>query len=198
MKFASWSVPALIVLAEASHVSAKSIFTPQLSRRDNGYNKVIERAALNVDNDLEKRSPDSTSSAAPAQSSGVLGVGTPSTEDNSNVTSACSQAMSNMTTLTNGAGFAGCYNILDWNPTTSRFQADLRIYSTGHETGDFADVAENMILVLLKFPSSTVFKSLTKRSTSDLERRQNGMTQIQQYSLQGGFSAPLDMSKLNE
>lgn len=188
-----------MVLAKTNHVSAKSIFTAELLRRGNDYNEIMERSLSEVKNELERRSPDLTSTAPPsAQSSGVLSVDGPEVTGNSTITSACSQAMSNMTTAINGAGFLGCYNVLDWNSTTSRFQADLRIYTTNHETGDFANVAENMILVLLKFPSSTVFKSLTKRSVSDVERRQSGVAQIQQYTLQGGFSGPFDMSKLNE
>jgi hypothetical protein len=187
-----------MLLAESSQVSAKAMLSTSPFRRSNDYDELVERVAMKVERNLEQRS-STTSSAAPATStSGMLNIGNSSTTSNTTIESACASAMSGITSVVNGAGFTGCYNILEFNQSAKSFAADLRIYSTGHPMGNFVDVAENMILVLLNFPSSTTFKSLTKRTTTYIEKRHSGASLVQEYSLQGGFGVPLDMTKINE
>lgn len=198
MRLSSWSLPALMLLAESGHVSAKAMLSTSPFRRSNDYDELVERIATKVERSLERRASSSSSSAPATSTSATLDIGDSSAPSNSTIAAACSSAMANITSVINGAGFTGCYNILDFNQTTKSFAADLRIYSTNHQTGNFAGVADNMILVLLNFPSSTTFKSLTKRTTTYMEKRQSGASLVQEYSLQGGFSTPLDMTKINE
>lgn len=181
MRLSTWTVYAALLLADI--VSAKAIsFSSRTHRRSNDYNDIMGRA-VQLEGEIERRSTAS------------LTVASTKSATNVSVAEACSSAVSTMTGVANSAGFAGCYNILAWDPKSSMFQADLRIYQQGPSTGSFANMSISQITVLLTYPESTQFRTLLKRNVENTIKRDD-LVQIQQYSLVGSFK--LNTSKLNQ
>ena len=163
---------------------------PSLQRRD--FDDIVQRSSEYYQGSLENRSPQTTSDR------GNLSLGAPDVERNASTTEACMQGMQNMGNVSNAAGFTACYNILDWHENMGgMFQADLRIFQYSQATGQFANIPTNYVNVQLTYPNSTQF-SILMNSKRSLERRQNGIIEIQQYSLVGNFKMQLDFKKLNE
>lgn len=193
MRLSSWLSIATMLLLETSIVRSSALtHMPSLARR-NGHNELMERSIRHYESDLERRSPQATSN------NGNLTLASPDVESNSNTLQACTADLQSLTNVANAAGFAVCYNILDWHPDTSMFQADLRLFEFSQPTDQFANISMNAIGVQLVYPSSTQFNvlmnsKLTKRS---LQQRQNNITQIQQFSVVGSFKTQVDMKKLN-
>ena len=188
MHFSQWTLPALL-LAEAGRTSA-SIMHTRLTRRQQDHEH-MRRSSAHWTGDLERRS------SSPSTTAAALSLDAPDTDMNATVLDACTVALSNLSAVSNTAGYAACYNILDWHPDMGVFQADLRIFQKSRATGDFADTPMNTIAVMLQYPESTQFQSLMKRSTGAPLRRQSTSDEIQQFSLLGNIKTQLDLSKLN-
>lgn len=185
MHILSSILSAALLLADFTSAKAISLPSRRLRRTDD-YNSVMQRAATQFHGELERRSVQPANVAAVNASM------------NATIATACDTATSGIKNVVNGAGFSGCYNIISWDPSTLVFQADLRIYQQGQSTGNFANISANQVTVMLTYPTTTQFKSLVKRSTDDLSKRDGHAIQIQQYSLMGNLQSKLDVSKLNE
>lgn len=195
MQLTQFLLTAIVLAAQTSTGSAKAItFMPSI-RRHNDLHESMRKASQFYEGDLERRSPVSTDAT-----NGGVSLTQPGNGMNTSVQTACTSAMQSMSNVTNEAGFAACYNVVEWSPNINMFQADLRLYQMASPTGAFADIAMSAITVLLTFPNSTQFSILmnTKRSLASLENRDtNTPTQIQQYTLVGNFKDQLSFSKLN-
>ncbi|RMZ90420.1 hypothetical protein DV736_g2356, partial [Chaetothyriales sp. CBS 134916] len=123
----------------------------------------------------------------------------PSSQGNMNTTiaDACITTLGNITDISNEAGMAACYNILQHDVGQGTFQADLRLYQIQQPTGPFSGVAVNQMLVNLVYPSSTTFTLLKKRSLTT-RASDSSMGELQQYSLAGTFTNTVDATKLNQ
>lgn len=194
MWFSAWAFTTALLLTEAKLVTSSALLhIPSFGKR-NELDIMGWEASKRFEGDLERRSPQTTST------SGDLSLTAPDVEANATTLSACTTAMQNMTSVGNEPGFAACYNILDWKASMGgMFQADLRLFQFSNATGQFANVPANTITVQLSYPNSTQFSSLMKmkRSLYSLRRRQSEPTEIQQFSLVGNFKMQIDMKKLN-
>lgn len=195
MHLTQFLLTAFVLAAQICPGSAKAVtFVPAI-RRHNDLHESMRKASEFYEGELERRSPLSTDSVK-----GAVSLTQPSNGMNSTVQTACMSAMQSMSNITNEAGFAACYNVLEWSPDSNMFQADLRLYQMADATGNFANISMSEITVLLTFPNSTQFSILmnTKRSLASLENRDTSTpTQIQQYTLVGSFKDQLSFSKLN-
>lgn len=186
----------LLLLEATLAVSSALLHIPAYRRHDD-MSDLVRRASEYYEGDLERRSPQSSSP------DGNLSLSTPTVERNASTLQACVTGMQNMKAVSNVAGFAACYNVLDWHANMNgMFQADLRLFQFANATGQFADVPMSAITVQLDYPNSTQFSILmnAKRDTAALGKRQatSNFTQIQQYSLVGNFQMQLDLKKIND
>lgn len=183
------------LLAEAKLISASAlIHFPSMTRRNHDFNELMERSSLHYESDLERRSPQGTSNT------GDLSLSAPDVESNSTTLAACTTGLQQLTNVTNEAGFAACYNILDWHENMGgMFQADLRLFQFSTAVGQFANVSTDSINVQLNYPNSTQYSVLmnSRRIKRSIQERQNSPTEIQQYSLVGNFKIQMDLKKLN-
>ena len=143
---------------------------------------MMRREAHDIMGKLERR--QSSSGSLPSSSGDM----------NATISSACINTISQITTISNEAGMSACYNILQADVKSGVFQADLRLYQIAQPSGSFSGVASGEMLVNLIYPPSTSFNLLMKRS---LTKRQSGLSELQQYSLQGTIANTMDMTKLN-
>lgn len=189
MHFTRWAVTTTILVAEASLAASSALLYMPSFRKHDSLDDLMKRASDLYEGDLERRSPQG----------GDLSLSAPNVEQNTSTLTACSTALSGRT-VSNEVGMAACYNILDWHANMGgMFQADLRLFQLSPATGAFASIPMNAITVNLVYPNSTQFSTLmnVKRSTTSLQRRDNGTNEIQQFSLQGSFKIQIDQSKLN-
>ncbi|KIV83383.1 hypothetical protein PV11_05414 [Exophiala sideris] len=179
---------ALLLATHADLISAKAIsHLPNALRRRDYFDKI----GRDVDRIL-RREPQ-------PQSSGTLSVAQPSNMTNATIASACVDALGPLTSVTNPAGLAACYNIIQYDATQGAFTADLRLYSMFPATGSFEGLAVNDLQIGLMYPASTMFQSITKRRKRNIEERDaSNAFEIQQYSLFGTFESNLDLTKLND
>ena len=180
---------AMLVLSELSLISAKAlVHTPYRIRRD--LDRDLRRGALAaLDGTITKRVPQSSGpSLSPAMSR---------TEMNQTISETCVSALTKITTISNDAGIVACYNILQHDPATGNFQADLRLYHAAKPTGDFADIAPDNLMIGVEYASVTTYSSLMKRSIRPRQTSAS-MTEMQQYSLLGTFAKTIDTNKLNQ
>ncbi|RMZ82464.1 hypothetical protein DV737_g1985, partial [Chaetothyriales sp. CBS 132003] len=141
--------------------------------------------------------PESVARWVQRRQSSTHTLATSQDDTNATIASACITTLGNITDITNEAGMAACYNILQHNIGQGTFQADLRLYQIQQPTGSFEGVAVSQMLVNLVYPSSTTFTLLKKRS---LATRASGssLSELQQYSLTGTFTSTVDATKLNQ
>ena len=198
MRLGRWVLTTALLVAEANLAAASALLhVPSLRRHGHDHvNELMQRASNHYLGDLEKRSPQQSSN------NGDLSLSAPDVERNVSTLEACTGAVQGLSSVTNEAGFAACYNVLDWQENMGgMFQADLRLYQFSAPTGQFADVPMNAITIQLNYPNSTQFSILmnSKRSLASLQHRQDQSTptEIQQYSLVGNFKIQLDSKKLN-
>lgn len=193
MWFSTWAFTTALLLIEAKLVTSSALLhMPSFGKR-NALDSLAWEASKRFEGDLERRSPQTTST------NGGLTLSTPGVDMNTTILSACTTAMQNMTSVSNEPGLAACYNILDWKENMGGiFQADLRLFQFQNATGQFTNVPNSAITLNLNYPNSTQYSSPnTKRSLHYLWRRQSGPAQIQQYSLAGNFKMSLNTGKLN-
>lgn len=185
MRLANLVLSAMLLLVEMETASAKALVHLPFHLRRRDHQEEMARVA----GAIERREPQTSSS---------MTLTTPTTQMNATIATACLSALANISTASNEAGMLACYNILQYDDSQRAFQADLRLYQGASATGSFAGVPVTDITVGLTYPSSTVFKSLMKRSLRNVvERRQSGPSEVQEYSLYGSFEKSLDLSKLN-
>lgn len=189
---------ACVLLVEANIVASSALLHIPSMRQRSDHDKLMEMSSKYYENerDLERRSP----SPQGTSNNGNLSLSAPDVEGNNATLQACTTGLQGITNITNEAGFAACYNILDWHENMGgMFQADLRLFQFSQPTGQFADVLVDTIGVQLNFPSSTQFSVLmnARRTRRSLQERQNGLVQIQQFSLVGSFKIEMDLNKLN-
>jgi len=120
--------------------------------------------------DLEAREAGDTQYADPIErrqttTSSVRNYTSPSW--NQDTEAACTAALG----LMNGApdnpsGLAACYNIPELDTNTGAFQADVRLYSLGPPTGDFANMAGSPATVSMQYDGAVV-----KNETTTLAKR---------------------------
>ncbi|KAK5073040.1 hypothetical protein LTR64_000553 [Lithohypha guttulata] len=187
----------LSVTPEASLVASSALLHIPGLRTYSDFEERSRRASEHYEGELERRKPRETTS-----SGGDLSLTAPDTERNVSTLQACMTGMQNIASVSNEAGFAACYNVLDWHENMNgMFQADLRFFQISSAAGQFANVPMNDITIQLLYPNSTQYSVLTnvKRSVSTLQQRQSASepTEIQQYSLVGNFQMQLDLKKLN-
>lgn len=191
MHLTKWTTTTLVLVTEATLAASSAlVYLPSFKRHDDLNDIMMKRASELYEGDLERRSPQS----------GTLSLSNPDVEQNATTLSACSNALSSYTNVSNSAGMAVCYNILDWHASMGGlFQADLRLFQVSPATDDFANIPVSGITVNLAYPNSTQYSTLTnvRRTISSLERRDNGTSQIQQFSLQGSFKMPINVKRLN-
>lgn len=194
MWLSRWVLAAAMLLTEANIAASSAVLHMPSMRRHNNHNELMARSLRYHESDLERRSPQGVSN------SGDLSLSSPDVESNNNTLQACTAGLQGLTNVTNEAGMAACYNILDWHENMSgMFQADLRIFQFTKPTGEFADIAMDAIGVQLNYPNSTQSAALNsvKRTRRSLQTRQTGLEQIQQFSIVGSFKIQLDLKKLN-
>ena len=196
MRLGRWVLTTALLVAEANLAVASALLHVPSLRRHDHFTDLMRRASHHYEGDLERRSPQQPSN------NGDLSLSTPDVERNVSTLEACTGAVQGLSSVTNEAGFAACYNVLDWHQNMGgMFQADLRLYQFSAPTGQFADVPMNAITIQLNYPNSTQFSILmnSKRSLASLQKRQDqsAPTEIQQYSLVGNFKIQLDTKKLN-
>lgn len=194
MIFSRWAIATIVLVTEATLATSSALlYLPSFKRYNHDLSDVMQRASEHFEGELERRSPE--------PQSGSLSLSSPSVVQNATTLTACTTALSTHTNVSNDAGLAACYNILDWHSTMGgMFQADLRLFQISPATGSFIDVPMNAITVDLTYPNSTQYSALTnvKRTVSSLQRRDSqNITQIQQFSLQGSFKQPIDINRLN-
>lgn len=183
-----------MLIVEARLVASLALLHIPAMRRHDSVNDLMERSSKYYEGDLERRSPQSTSV------DGDLSLSAPDVERNVSTLAACTSGLERISNVTNDAGFAACYNVLDWHENMGgMFQADLRLFKFSAPTGQLANVATESMSVQLVYPNSTQFSILmnARRARRSLQERQNGPVQIQQYSLVGNFKIQMDLKKLN-
>lgn len=186
---------ACILLVEANLVASSALLHIPSMRRHNDHNELMARSSRFYESDLERRSPQATTN------NGDLSLSAPDVEGNNTTLQACTTALQGIASVANEAGFAACYNILDWHENMGgMFQADLRLFQFSQPTGQFANIPMDSIGVQLNFPSSTQYSVImnTRRTRRSLQERQKGLVQIQQFSLVGSFKIQMDLNKLNQ
>lgn len=194
MRISIWTLTAALLLAEANLAASSALLHMPSMRRQNNRNEMMARSLINHESDLERRSPQSLSNG------GDLTLASPDVESNNSTLQACTTNLQNLTTVTNEAGFAACYNILDFHENMGgMFQADLRLFQISPATDEFANVSMDAIGVQLSYPNSTQYSVLmnSKRTKRSLSTRQSSPVQIQQFSIVGNLKMQLDLKKLN-
>jgi hypothetical protein len=151
-----------------------------------------------VRKDMDKQARDSVQELDRRQSSSETIQSGASGDGNSSIAAACMNTLSGITAITNEAGLAACYNIMEMNTNDKSFTADLRLYLLGQPTGAFTQVQPDNLMVGVTYPSSTVFTTMnTKRSLRVKRQSSTNMTEIQQYTLMGRIDSTIDLEKLN-
>ena len=119
---------------------------------------------------------------------------------NSTTAGACLGALSSITSVTDAAGMAACYNVLYLNNVTGVFEADLRLYQISQPAGSFTGVQATDVSVGLLYPKAAVSIMTNKAKRGDqIERQSAGeMNELQQYSFIGQIDKTLTLTKLRE
>jgi hypothetical protein len=162
-----------------------------LHRRYEPLEEHVRREALEVmDAQLNPRQESSSTSGVPAN------LMDPTT--NLTIATACVAAFSDITKVSNAAGWAACYNILYLNNQTGIFEADLRLYQVSQPSGAFAGVQTSNIHLALNYPEAAISATSQQAKRSELVTRQSNsnMSQLQQYSFVGQIDKRLTLTQL--
>ena len=141
-------------------------------------------------------SPRAAPAPSASPSTGVpANVNDPAT--NMTIATACLNALSDVTNVSNAAGWAACYNILYLNNQTGIFEADLRLYQVSPPSGAFAGVQSSNIHLALNYPQAAISTtSQAKRSELATRQSTSAMGQLQQYSFVGQIDKRLTLTQL--
>ncbi len=180
---------ALLLFTEIT--TAKAIhYKPRGTKWRRSLDDDMRKAAFDIlDGQLDRR--QTTASSITPTTSTISDM-------NATIVMACTSGLSGVSSVSNQAGIAACYNILQHDLSQGAFQADLRLYLADQPTGSFADIQPSNMMIGVTYPPSTTFESLMKRSLrTPVARQSSSMTEMQQYSLMGHIDPSLDLSKLN-
>lgn len=204
MRLQSVATLALLLACEVPGSIAKSLLDSHaLHRRHESLETVVRREAQDfVDSHLDARGevlPRNTSTGSNSNPSGIP-ANLNDAAVNATLAMACTSALSNITTVSNAAGLAGCYNILFLNNQTGVFEADLRLYQISEPSGMFAGIQTTEINPEASFPDAAISVSSSKVRRNTLATRQsnNTMVQLQQYTLVGQVDKTLTLTKLSQ
>ena len=172
-----------------------------LYRRHESLEEHVRRGAFDaLDAQLSPRQELSHNAArAPSPSSSTgppANLNDPTT--NMTIATACLNALSDITHVSNAAGWAACYNILYLNNQTGIFEADLRLYQVSQPSGTFAGVQSSNIHLALKYPEAAISATSQQAKRGELAARQSNITlsQLQQYSFVGQINKNLTLTQL--
>jgi hypothetical protein len=182
--------------------SAKSLLhgPRSLHRRYEPLEEHVRRQAFEfVDAQLKPRqevshnavpTPSTSSSSGPPAN-----LNDPTT--NMTIATACLEAFTDITNVSNAAGWAACYNVLYLNNQTGIFEADLRLYQVSPPTGSFAGIQTSNIHLALNYPEAAISAtSQAKRSELATRQLNSTMSQLQQYSFVGQIDRRLTLTQL--
>lgn len=151
-----------------------------------------------VRRDMDKQVRDSIKELDRRQSNADTIQSGASDDSNSSIATACMDTLSGITAITNDAGLAACYNILNMDANDKSFTADLRLYTAADRKGAFTDVQTDNLMIGVTYPSSTVFTTTSTQRPAKVKRQTiSNMTEIQQYTLMGQIDRNIDLQKLN-
>ena len=172
-----------------------------LYRRHEPLEEHVRREAFDVmDAQLSPRQEISHNAApAPSASSSSgppANLNDPTT--NTTIAGACVGALSDITDVSNRAGWAACYNVLFLNNQTGVFEADLRLYQVSQPSGAFAGVQASNIHLALSYPEAAISATgqHAKRGELATRRSTSTMNQLQQYSFVGQIDKRLTLTQL--
>lgn len=186
MRVACFAMAAALLVSDAAVAASKAV---RMLGVDGGYDlrRDVDRQAKEAMAALERRQTNSETIQSGASDDG-----------NSSIATACMNTLSDITAITNEAGLAACYNIMEMNSNDKVFTADLRLYLVAEPTGAFTTVQPDNLMVGVTFPSSTVFTTTDARRAAKVKRQsRSNMTEIQQYTLMGRIDRSIDLDKLN-
>jgi hypothetical protein len=187
MRVVTWQSAAALLVGELT--SAKELlYVPRGYRRRDLDGEMRRSAFEALEGGLHRRQSSSSNTIPSTQSI---------TDMNATIATACIDALSGVTSVSNQAGITACYNVLQHDLEQKMFQADLRLYLAGDPAGPFSNIEPGNMMIGVTYPPSTSFSSLMKRSVRPQVRQTSGMTEMQQYTLMGSFTSTMDMSKLN-
>jgi hypothetical protein len=202
---------ALLVAMSRPALGGRNLFDASRlhSRRAETLDDLVRRRAEKVERpNVVARIPEPAPQAPTTSTAANLSGSDPSTVDqaksNADIIAACTAALTPIKTVSNEAGFLGCYNIPFLNTATGVFEADLRLYQISQPTGGFSGVKPTDISVQMSYPDAA-FSTLPQNTPNarrelDLDRRQNGggMNELQAFLFVGQISKTLTLSKLKE
>lgn len=117
------------------------------------------------------------------------------------ISAACTAALGPISTVSNEAGFLGCYNIPFLSMDTGVFEADLRLYQVSQPSGAFAGVKLTDVNVQVSYPHAafSTIPRMEKRE-NDLGAQQNPppMNELQDFLFVGQVNNTLTLTKLEE
>lgn len=178
-----------------SQVAAGAMGTSGLfARKDHSMEEVMRRYVDAIVDPVEKR--QESTSQIPSMNV---------TQWDEATTAACTTSLEALNGRpSNPSGMAVCYNLPFLNETTGIFQADLRLYTVGPPSGDFANIASQNVNVGLSYNGATVqainATTMTKRDEesliswprAELEKRQANIPQLAQaYAFVGQVNREL-------
>jgi len=184
--------------------AAKSLLygSRSLHRRHEPLEEHVRHEAFEFINANLERRQGISHNAAPAPSSSASSSGPPANLNdpalNMTIATACSDALADITSVSNAAGWAACYNILYLNNQTGIFEADLRLYQVSPPSGTFAGVKSSDIHLALNYPKAGISATSQAEKRSELRARQSNNTrsQLQQYSFVGQINTGLTLTHL--
>jgi len=206
MRLQSVASLALFLTCQASISAAKNLLHDSRAlyrSRHESLEDVVRREALDfMDAKLHVREelvPRATSTASAPTASGIP----TDLEDSKNqaaIAMACTSVLSNITTVTNEAGMAACYNILFLNNETGVFEADLRLYQISQPSGKFAGIQSSDFHPQANYPdaTSTTVNSKMKRDDGAATQSNNAVMELQQYTLVGQVHKSLTLTKITQ
>jgi hypothetical protein len=202
---------ALLVALASPALSTKDAFDAArlLHRRAGSLDEMVRRrademTAVHLVARMPEEAPAVPSQSAAANLTGADPASIDQGQLDATISAACMKALGPIKSVSNDAGFLGCYNIPFLNTNTGVFEADLRLYQRSQPSRAFAGVKATDISVQLSYPNaafSTIPQGAPKAKRGvDLESRQNagGMNELQNFLFVGQVTQTLTLSKLKE
>ena len=205
MYFQTIALLAGLLLSNTLAMAPKSLHDASVHARHQrgSLNGGLGGAAIkSVGNTMHPRDTDAPDVAPtqPASSTdGSSSSGSIAMASSAMITTACMDALSSITNVTNLAGLAACYNVPFFNNATGLFQADLRLYQISPPSGLFQGVTLMDISLVLNYPDAVISSASEKIKRDDTSASQNpfnATSEIQQFPFVGQIKKSLNLSKL--
>ncbi|KAK2784578.1 hypothetical protein FQN53_008405 [Emmonsiellopsis sp. PD_33] len=203
MRVSSPSLYALALIASTHPVIAKQFLEHPFFHTSATIHEDVRRNALDLIGEgygLEKRVPQQ--SDAPEQS--PTGQNPPAEttaapfdeqEFNAEATTACLNALSNLTNVVNPSGMAACFNVPIFDNTTGAFEADIRLYQVRDAVDEFAGIPPSEYTLQVNIPQATI--SDPRRLAGEMGN-QDEMALLQEFRHFGQISSVLQLDKLTQ